>query len=95
MLAAIETIEYKQVELQMFPNDMLFLYTDGVTEALNPALELFSEERLLRALNRIPSDASPAEVLIHVKAAVDEFSQNTPQADDITMLGLEYKGPAT
>lgn len=95
VLAAIETIEYKQVELQMFPNDMLFLYTDGVTEALNPALELFSEERLLRALNRIPSDASPAEVLIHVKAAVDEFSQNTPQADDITMLGLEYKGPAT
>ena len=91
VLAAVETIEYKQVEIQMFPNDMLFLYTDGVTESLNPALELFSEDRLLKALNKIPSDASPAEVLIHIKADVDEFSQNATQADDITMLGLEYK----
>lgn len=95
VLAAVETIEYKQVEIQMYPNDMLFLYTDGVTESLNPALELFSEDRLLKALNRIPSDASPAEVLIHIKANVDEFSQDAAQADDITMLGLEYKGPAT
>ncbi len=73
------------------PGDALLQYTDGVTEATDADDELFGEERLLDTLNDVP-DASPEKVLPYVREQVSAFVQEAPQFDDLTMLGLLYKG---
>ena len=51
VLAGMDSVRYRKNELQLEPGDVLYLYTDGVTEANNSGNELYSEERLLSLLN--------------------------------------------
>ena len=90
-VATMEGIRFREHEFELHPGDSLFVYTDGVAEATNADNELFGNERLVEALNRDPN-ASPKDVLSHVKQAVDEFVGDAPQFDDLTMLGLQYFG---
>lgn len=84
---------YTEYELQIAPGSKLFLYTDGVTEALggDSAHEMFGIRRMLDALNRDP-EASPRNVLMQVRRALDGFVRDEEQFDDLTMLCFEYKG---
>jgi len=84
-------MKYKEYELQLTPGSKLFLYTDGVPEATSSENELFGTERMLAALNEDIA-ASPEELLKNVRRAVDGFVKDAEQFDDLTMLGLEYKG---
>ena len=77
-------------ELQLSPGDVIFQYTDGVTEATNAQEELFGEARLLDAMNRAPS-RKPMEILPWLHGEIDAFVRETPQFDDITMLALRLK----
>ena len=70
--------------------DMIFQYTDGVTEATNAENQLYGMERLEQVLNRV-KDKVPSEILPEVKKDIDIFVGETPQFDDITMLCVEYK----
>ena len=85
VLGGFEMSKYKEYEIQMDVGDTLFLYTDGVAEAQNSALEMFGLERTVDALNQNP-DATPQELLNQVQQAVDEFVGEAPQFDDLTML---------
>ncbi len=76
---------YTEGRLDLAPGTSLLLYTDGVTEALNPALELFGEERLLAAA-RGPQSA--ARTLTKLQQAVKNFAAGADQADDITLLAI-------
>ncbi len=92
VLAGMEGIRYRLGELTMQPGDCLFLYTDGVTEALNPALDLYSDPRLQDTLNRPAVLAQPIDALLHtVRQDIDVFADGAEQADDITMLALQFK----
>ena len=91
VLAAMEDVSYKQEELLLQQGDELFLYTDGVTEAVNDRNELFGEQRLLEAVNHY-KDLSLKELSISIKQVIDHFAKGTEQADDITTLALRYKG---
>ncbi len=93
-LAAMEGVPYREQTLQLAPGDLLFLYTDGVTEAADAAGELFGNNRLLAALSRRfgSGEAAVRAVCGTVKEAVGTFAGETPQADDITMLCLYYAG---
>jgi sigma-B regulation protein RsbU (phosphoserine phosphatase) len=71
----------------MRPGDLLFLYTDGVTEAVDAEEREFGEERLLDLLTR-SEGANAAESIARVKAAVSEFSRGEPQFDDLTCLAI-------
>ena len=71
--------------------DGIFVYTDGVTEAVNEQDKLFGNDRLVDALNKDP-DALPEDIINNVKSAVDSYAGDTPQFDDITMLCLRYRG---
>jgi phosphoserine phosphatase RsbU/P len=71
----------------MRPGDLLFLYTDGVTEAVDAEEREFGEERLLDLLARSGA-ANAAESIAQVKAAVSEFSCGEPQFDDLTCLAI-------
>ena len=86
---------YKEYEVQMEPGSKLFLYTDGVPEAMGGENggEMFGLDRTLAALNRDPA-AIPEQLLRQVRAALNDFVQDTEQFDDLTMLCLEYRGPA-
>lgn len=91
VLAGMEGVRYRENSLQLEPGDRLYLYTDGVTEATNGAQELFGEERLQQVLNDDPD--LPVEALLpKVKNSIDVFVGDADQFDDITMLGLSYKG---
>jgi len=88
VLAWMENARYKENEITLEPGDVLYLYTDGVTEAMNRQRELFGEQRLAAALNA-NRDMKPKELLPAVKREVDKFADGTEQADDITMLALK------
>ena len=90
VLAGMEGVRYRENEMEMQPGDMLFLYTDGVTEATNANQELFGEERLLETLNEQPK--LPVSALLpKVKKSIDSFVGEAEQFDDITMLSLNYR----
>jgi len=73
--------------LTLKPDDVLFFYTDGLTEARNPAREEFGEDRLARLLSE--TETTTARGLIHAIAdRVADFTADVPRHDDITMLAL-------
>ena len=90
VLAFSSETKYKQEEILLEKDDILFLYTDGVTEAMNGENELFGEERLLQAICR-HDDLLPMDLVHAVKEDVDSFSNGAEQADDITMLAFLVK----
>ncbi len=84
-------LKYRDYELVLSPGDKIFVYTDGVPEANNPAGEIYGMDRLEAALNRT-ADKSPEEILRFIRADVDVFVDGAKQFDDLTMLCLEYRG---
>ena len=91
-LAALDGVQFKQHEFQLYPGDSFFVYTDGVTEATSSEKELFGTDRMLEALNKAP-DAEPEEILANVMGEINRFMDGEDQFDDITMLCLKYNGP--
>ena len=91
VLAGLDGVRYKPQELQLQPGDVVYLYTDGVTEATNADMSLFGEQRLLDALNSREFESAET-ICKFIKAEVDSFVGDAPQFDDITMLALKYTG---
>lgn len=91
VIGAMDGLRYKEYELQLEPGSRLFLYTDGVTEAMNKNGSLFGTDRMLAALNRNPS-AHPDQILGQVSKEISDYIEDAEQFDDLTMLCLEYKG---
>ena len=81
---------YDQETVTLEPGDLLVMFSDGVSEALNPAGEEFGEDRLLECLeaNR---RAKPAEVLEQLFSSVRTFAAGAAQHDDVTALVLRYE----
>ena len=87
---------YKEYELQLEPGSKVFVYTDGVPEAMGgeAAREMFGTGRMLEALNNAPK-AHPKEIVSQVRGAMEAFVKDAEQFDDITMLCVEYRGEKT
>lgn len=88
VLAGMENVRYREYQLQLYAGDMLFVYTDGVTEATDGNNKLYGAERMLRALNSLPHP-KPEQLLHQVKGDIDLFVGDAAQFDDITMLCLK------
>ena len=89
VLAGMEGIRYRQEEALFSPGDLLYIYTDGVTEATDLEDRLYGDERLRRVLNAQKTQ-NLAAILRAVKQDVDAFATGAPQFDDITMLALRF-----
>ena len=76
----------------LVPGDRIFLYTDGVVEAIDQNKERFGMERIEETLNKAPAEATDAEIIDLVKTAVDSFAGEAPQFDDMTMMSFTYRG---
>lgn len=87
-LAAMPNTKPKEYEVQLQPGDRIFVYTDGIPEAINETEEQFGTDRMLEVLNKGKTKALP-ELLAYMAAQIDEFKGNADQFDDITMLGFE------
>jgi phosphoserine phosphatase RsbU/P len=87
-----EDAAYREGTTTLEPGDVLVMYTDGVTEALDARAELFSENRLQTEL--VTSGLGDARDLAgRVLARVAAFAGDTPQSDDIALL-VVHRGPA-
>jgi sigma-B regulation protein RsbU (phosphoserine phosphatase) len=83
-------VSYEEKEFELAPGDLLALYSDGVTEALNLDDEEFGVERLIDSLRRTEGEA-PCEMVDSVLRDVDRFAGLAPQYDDITLLLLKRR----
>ncbi len=90
LLGMMGNVAYEEETWQLQPDDWLVLYTDGVSEAMNPEDEEFTEHRV-EAVMRQHRGASAQEMLEALATAVQDFSQGAPQADDITLVALHVK----
>ena len=89
MVGAFEDEKYTDRTLQLEHGDTLVMFTDGVTEAMNPECEMFGKERLDEILRREGvgrEGVSSLEIVEAVKAGIAEFVEDAEQSDDITML---------
>ena len=87
-LGVIEEVELEEVEIGLKSGDILVLYTDGVTEAINAACEEFGQERLMRVIKENRT-LSAHDILEHIRAEVVAFAGEQPQFDDITLMVLK------
>ena len=90
-IGAMAESRFREHEFELFPGDSLFVYTDGVAEASDPAGRLFGTGRMLEALNR-DADASPRDTLAAMMERIDDFAAEAEQFDDITMMCFRYLG---
>jgi len=83
--------DFEIFQTKFEPGDSIFIYTDGLTDAVNCNDEMYGEERLCQAIN----DSSHLDFqhrLLSIKNNVERFMGSEPPADDMTMLIFEYNG---
>ncbi len=97
VLAVMEGTTYKEYTVELKKGDILFLYTDGVTEAINSEEEQYGDDRLLELLSfgddyPVPqkNDCIATAVCDAVKEDLDRFVGDAEQFDDITMLAIKF-----
>jgi len=90
-LGVMEDFPYQSRKIVLQKEDTLFLYTDGVTEAMNEREELFSEERLKKEINAL-RDKSIQQIVAGIMQKTKAFSYGVPQTDDIAMMLLRFYG---
>ena len=103
-IGIVEGKEYKTQKADIAAGDMILLYTDGLTEAMNAGEELFGLKRIENAIcgdvgmnaddknRKLPAFAGPQQLLDTMSHAVSEFVNGAEQSDDLTMLVIKYKG---
>jgi sigma-B regulation protein RsbU (phosphoserine phosphatase) len=92
-LGVVENMEFAAQETPFEEGDLLLLYTDGVTEAMNEEEELFGNDRLMELLSAKAEETasetvSPEGLIETLRGAIGSFAGDAEQADDITMLAL-------
>lgn len=90
-LGIMPEAEYSCGRITLAPGEGLFLFSDGVTEAMNDKGELFETERLVKTLEGV-ANASAEERLDTVVAAVAAFVDGAPRSDDLSALAIDYLG---
>ena len=92
-VGVLSGLPYDESSLTLAAGDTLFLYTDGISEAMNKDGEMFEEARIQSVLS-VGHEISVDAVIENVTLAVAEFVGDAPASDDITCLVLRYDGEA-
>lgn len=90
-VGALEKAVYKTNRICLNSGDVVCMYTDGVTEAVDKKQELFNEQRLKEEIYEV-RQRPVKEIVLETYHKVSEFSSGMPQADDITLLAIQYFG---
>ena len=84
-LGIMANADFREGKTRLHPGDVLVIYSDGVSEAVNPKGEEFGPTRLYETVAR-NLDASAAGIRDRIESALTKFCQGTPAADDITLV---------
>jgi sigma-B regulation protein RsbU (phosphoserine phosphatase) len=87
----MEQSRYKMCLMQLKPGDRLYLYTDGINEAMNPDEKQYGNDRFLEAANKF-RDLMPKEFDEAIRRELALFANGAEQSDDITSMAIFYKG---
>lgn len=90
-IGLFEGVSYRTERLTLAGGDAMLLATDGVTEAFNPAGEMFEKARV-EALLDATADRTADSLVAAVNHAVDEFADGAERSDDTTCLAVSYCG---
>ena len=91
-LGMFDGLDYADARVDMEPGSRLVLFSDGITEAFNDHEEAFGDDRLLDTARTLPRTQGPDRNVTDIVTAVDQFTGEAPQFDDITCVVLVYKG---
>ena len=92
VLGPMDEIPFVEQKIKLKRGDLLFLYTDGVTEALNVAEEEYLPDRLIKFMNDTNCAADLKTLLKNIRGDVAAHVGEAEQSDDITMFALRFKG---
>jgi phosphoserine phosphatase RsbU/P len=87
-LGIVPGIKYEQELCQLTPGDGILGFTDGITEAKDPARQLFGMDRLLETIRRHPN-RDPENRLQDIVDAVEQFSRGHALEDDLTLVSFQ------
>ena len=90
-LGAIKDSEYVEGKTKLLEGDVLFMYTDGVTEAFDKENNEFSNERLIDEIVKLEK-LSVKKIIYKMFEIIKLFSEGAGQSDDVTMLAVRYLG---
>ncbi len=86
-MAVMENNKYVDNIIQLQPGDMLFLYTDGVTEQFSPDGDMFGDQRMVAVVEENAGE-SVQELHDSLNKALFDFREGEPASDDVTMLSI-------
>jgi sigma-B regulation protein RsbU (phosphoserine phosphatase) len=89
-IGLVEEADFAEKTIELREEDLLVLYTDGVTEALNLQNQEFGRQRLVQ-LSRQVNDTSVKEAIQLIRQGLEEFSEGRPLADDTTIVICKIK----
>ena len=87
-MGIFEDVVYEQGECDLFPGDLLVMFTDGLAEARNPAGECFGLERLCHEV-MVYRHERPRTLMYRLLEAVESFRSSQVQSDDLTLVALK------
>ena len=87
-LVGLLECDYEETSVRMEPGDSILMFTDGATDAENPAGKMFGSERLAKAF----SESSGSDVAGAVSNIILHFTSSADQSDDLTLLSFRYLG---
>ena len=88
ILGMFDSLSFESLPLKLDTGDRLIVYSDGVTEATNPADEMFGSERLRKIISGDPS-GGPRDLEQKVLESLEEFTEGMPQMDDVTLVVVQ------
>ncbi len=91
VLGGMDGARYKTYSIQLNKGDCIFLYTDGLPEAINSEEEQFGMERMIASLNR-QDNTDPENLIGKILSDAGDFVGDAEQFDDTTILCLRYNG---
>jgi phosphoserine phosphatase RsbU/P len=94
VLSVVEEFPYEEETVPLHPGDCLVMYSDGITEAVNPDDVQFGEEGLLRVVSN-SLHAPAAGIINEIVSSVRAHAGTAPQADDMTLVVIKRTAPDT
>jgi serine phosphatase RsbU (regulator of sigma subunit) len=88
----IEDVDFDEFTLQLHPGDRLYLYSDGVPEAMDANLEQLTNERMLAELNASRGESLSSQVQ-RLREVVDNWCTPKGPVDDVSILAIEIEQP--
>ena len=92
IVGLFEEAEYEEESVQLSPDDLLVIFSDGISEATNHGGEEFGDAGIIECLETNPAVHEPSALLDSLFTRIHEFTVGELQADDMTALVLRYKG---